>query len=159
LLLARLVRQPRANVAPERLSEPLLVLRVGPKEPVTDTLPITQQREVITALMEVTLLPSNTVDPETARQMRRELGARIRELRREYGLLGMTARNLAEQAGWPRHKIENAEVGKQTPNADEVRLICRLLDAESETDKLIALIPARRLPTAERVKISWKHDL
>ncbi|WP_411146983.1 recombinase family protein [Streptomyces sp. x-80] len=122
-------------------------------------LPVAQQREVIRALLDVTLMPSSTQDPETARQMRRELGGRIRELRKEYGLLGMTARRLAELAGWPRHKVENAEVGKQTPTADEVRLLCRLLDAESEADKLVALIPARRLPTAERVKITWKHDL
>ncbi|MFK0297274.1 recombinase family protein [Streptomyces sp. NPDC090442] len=123
------------------------------------TLPVTRQREVIKALMNVALMPANAQDPETARQMRRELGSRLRHLRKAHGLLGMTARGLAELAGWPRHKVENAEVGKQTPTADEVRLMCRLLDAESEADSLIALIPARRLPTAKRVKITWKHDL
>ncbi|AJC60173.1 recombinase family protein [Streptomyces sp. 769] len=123
------------------------------------TLPIARQREVIKALMDVTLMPSSTQDPETARQMRRELGSRIRQLRKDYGLLGMTARRLAELARWPRHKVENAEVGKQTPTADEVRLLCCLLEAESEADKLIALIPARRLPPTKRVEITWKHDL
>lgn len=123
------------------------------------SLPIAQQREVIRALMDVTLLPSGTDDAETAQQKRRELGARLRELRKNYGLLGMGVRQLARLAGWTEHKVGNAERGKQTPTADEVRLWCRLVGADTEADKLVALIPTRRLSPADRVKVTWRHDL
>lgn len=127
------------------------------------TLPVAQQREVIKALMDVTLLPTladrpGKADMEARQRARVELGQRLRELRRGYGLLGMGERQLAKLAGWPPHKINNAERGRGTPTADEVRLWCRLVDAECEADKLVALIPTERLRPADRVRVAWKTD-
>ncbi|MEV5124293.1 recombinase family protein [Streptomyces decoyicus] len=128
------------------------------------SLPLAQQREVIKALMDVTLMPTladrpGKADMEARKQMRWELGQRLRELRRGYGLLGMGERQLAQLAGWPPHKVNNAERGKQTPTADEVRLWCRLVGAESEADTLVALIPPARLRPADRIRVAWKSDL
>ncbi|MFB6618896.1 recombinase family protein [Streptomyces sp. NPDC056367] len=122
-------------------------------------LPVTQQREVISALMDVTLLPSGVDGPEDARRKREELGLRLRGLRKGCGPSGMGVRQLARLAGWSEHKVGNAERAKQTPTAEEVRLWCRLVGAESRADELAALVPARRARPAERVRITWKHEL
>ncbi|KIZ15044.1 hypothetical protein SNA_29405 [Streptomyces natalensis ATCC 27448] len=76
------------------------------------TLPLTQQREVIKALMDVTMLPRLTAkDPafQVGMESRKELGRRLRAIRRAYGTRGMTHRRLSELTGWSVHKVSNAE--------------------------------------------------
>ncbi|MFE6742318.1 recombinase family protein [Streptomyces tubercidicus] len=129
------------------------------------TLPLTQQREVIKALMDVTMLPRLTAkDPEfqAGKQKRIELGKRLRAIRRGSGPRGMSAVQLAELTGWPVHKVANAENSKGLITPDEVRMWCRLCDAESEADELAALAPTdtvKRLRSGARIRITWKHDL
>ncbi|MFK0296391.1 recombinase family protein [Streptomyces sp. NPDC090442] len=129
------------------------------------TLPLTQQREVIKALMDVTMLPRLTAkDPafQVGMESRKELGRRLRAIRRAYGTRGMTHRRLAELAGWSIYKSSNAESAQGRITADEVRLWCRLCAAESEADELAALVPpetTKRLRSGARIRITWKHDL
>ncbi|QRX90843.1 recombinase family protein [Streptomyces noursei] len=129
------------------------------------TLPLTQQREVIKALMDVTVLPRLTAkDPEfqVGMESRKELGRRLRAIRRAYGTRGMTHRRLSELTGWSVHKVSNAESARGRITADEVRLWCRLCTAESEADELAALVPAdtvKRMRSGARIRITWKHDL
>lgn len=124
------------------------------------SLPLAHRREAVKALMGVTLMPvldrTPAADPETRQRMRLELGQRLRAVRRD---CGMGERQLARLAGWPDHKVNNAERGRGTPTADEVRLWCRLTGAESEADALVALIPAERLRPADRIRVVWKTDL
>ncbi|MEV0438975.1 recombinase family protein [Streptomyces spectabilis] len=127
------------------------------------TLPLTQQREVIKALMDVTLLPrltSKDAEFQAEKQKRIELGQRLRAIRLRCGTRGMFGRELAELAGWKEHRVKNVECAAGRITADEVRLWCRLCDAESEADDLAALAPTESAKrSGARIQIAWKHDL
>ncbi|WP_165975996.1 recombinase family protein [Actinomadura rubrisoli] len=124
-------------------------------------LPMARRREVVRALMDITVTPPLPKDTDQQERQRQRLafGQRLRELRRGYGLLGMGERQLAKLAGWPPHKVNNAELARGSMTADDVRVWCRLVDAEDQADAVIAMMPTPRAKDTDRIQITWKHDL
>ena len=57
----------------------------------------------------------------SADQARASLGIRLRDIRRDAGLSGVT---LAELAGWLSSKVSKIEHGKQTPSEEDLRIWC-----------------------------------
>ncbi|WP_067474521.1 helix-turn-helix domain-containing protein [Actinomadura hibisca] len=80
---------------------------------------------------------------------RRELAARVREIRLDARL---TARALSEAAGWHESKTSRIESAKQALTEEDIRTWCRVCGAEEQIPDLIA---ASR--TAERAYIEWKR--
>lgn len=68
-------------------------------------------------------------------QAREALGARLREIRLDAGL---TARALAELAGWHFTKVSKLEHGTRRPSPDDIRTWCRHCQAEDQAMDLIA---------------------
>lgn len=68
---------------------------------------------------------------------RENLGARLRELRRDAGLDG---RQLAIATGWHPAKVSKIEHGKQTPSEDDIRTWCANTHAELHVTDLIASV-------------------
>ncbi|MEU9885741.1 helix-turn-helix transcriptional regulator [Sphaerisporangium sp. NPDC051017] len=65
------------------------------------------------------------------------LAARLREIRNEASLTGRT---LASQAGWHYSKVSKIEHAAQMPNENDIRLWCRVCDAEEYVVDLIAAV-------------------
>ncbi|WP_248964878.1 helix-turn-helix domain-containing protein [Sphaerisporangium perillae] len=65
------------------------------------------------------------------------LAARLREIRNEASLTG---RRLASQAGWHYSKVSKIENAAQTPNENDIRVWCRVCDAEEYVVDLIAAV-------------------
>ncbi|MFC7383839.1 helix-turn-helix domain-containing protein [Sphaerisporangium rhizosphaerae] len=65
------------------------------------------------------------------------LAARLREIRSE---AGMTGRLLASQAGWHYSKVSKIENAAQMPNETDIRVWCRICDAEEYVVDLIAAV-------------------
>jgi len=70
-------------------------------------------------------------------EARENLGARLRELRRDAGLDG---RQLATLTDWHPSKVSRIEHGKQTPSEDDIRIWCVHTQAELHVVDLIASV-------------------
>jgi transcriptional regulator with XRE-family HTH domain len=68
-------------------------------------------------------------------QARASLGIRLRDIRRDAGLSGVT---LAQLAGWLSSKVSKIEHGKQTPSEDDLRVWCEHCRALDELPDLVA---------------------
>lgn len=84
-------------------------------------------------------------------EARENLGARLRELRRDAGLDG---RKLAALAGWHPAKVSKIEHGKQTPSEDDIRTWCAHTRAHLHVPDLIASV--RNINAAY---LEWKRIL
>jgi len=73
--------------------------------------------------------------PGHSQQAREALGARLREMRLDAGL---TARALAQLAGWHFTKVSKLEHGTRRPSPDDIRAWCRCCRAEDQVIDLIA---------------------
>jgi transcriptional regulator with XRE-family HTH domain len=73
--------------------------------------------------------------PGQPQQAREALGARLREIRLDAGL---TARALAQLAGWHFTKVSKLEHGTRRPSRDDIRAWCRHCQAEDQAMDLIA---------------------
>lgn len=80
-------------------------------------------------------MPRSTVNSADVRDARNELGARLRALRRAASLSG---RQLAAVLSWPPSKISKLENGQQTPSDADVRAWTHAVDAETETESVLA---------------------
>ncbi|GII76900.1 transcriptional regulator [Sphaerisporangium rufum] len=65
------------------------------------------------------------------------LAARLREIRSEASLTGRT---LAAQAGWHYSKVSKIEHAAQMPNENDIRVWCRICEAEEYVVDLIAAV-------------------
>ncbi|WP_405151614.1 helix-turn-helix transcriptional regulator [Sphaerisporangium sp. NBC_01403] len=65
------------------------------------------------------------------------LAARLREIRSEASLTGRT---LASEAGWHYSKVSKIEHAAQMPNENDIRVWCRVCDAEEYVVDLIAAV-------------------
>ncbi|GII86334.1 transcriptional regulator [Sphaerisporangium siamense] len=65
------------------------------------------------------------------------LAARLREIRNEASLTG---RSLASRAGWHYSKVSKIEHASQMPNENDIRVWCRVCDAEEYVVDLIAAV-------------------
>ncbi|MFI9509131.1 helix-turn-helix domain-containing protein [Nocardia sp. NPDC052566] len=70
-------------------------------------------------------------------EARENLGARLRELRRDAGLDG---RQLAALAGWRPPKVSKIEHGRQTPSENDIRVWCAHTKSELQIPDLIASV-------------------
>ena len=73
--------------------------------------------------------------PGQPQQAREALGTRLREIRLDAGL---TARTLAQLAGWHFTKVSKLEHGTRRPSADDIRTWCGYCRAEDQVVDLIA---------------------
>jgi len=88
--------------------------------------------------------------PSPAVQEAREaLGARLREIRIEAGL---TARVLAERAGWHSSKVSKIEHARQPPSVNDVRAWCKHCDANDQIPDLVASLHA-----VEGMWVEWQR--
>jgi transcriptional regulator with XRE-family HTH domain len=85
----------------------------------------------------------------SARQARQILADRLRELRVDAGL---TARELAFQAGWERTKVSKIEHATRPPSAEAIRVWCRVCGAQGQAGDLIASLRA-----AEGMWVEWRR--
>lgn len=85
----------------------------------------------------------------SAQQARQVLADRLRELRLDAGL---TARELAAQAGWERTKVSKIEHATRPPSSEAIRTWCRVCEAEDEAPDLIASLRA-----AEGMWVEWRR--
>lgn len=92
---------------------------------------------------------ATTSPSSSAQRARQALGDRLRELRTDAGL---TAKALAVGAGWERTKVSKIEHAVRAPNAEDVRVWCRLCGAEDQTDDLIASLRA-----VEGAYVEWRR--
>jgi transcriptional regulator with XRE-family HTH domain len=89
--------------------------------------------------------------PGQPQQAREALGARLREIRLDAGL---TARALAERAGWHFTKVSKLEHGTRRPSPDDIRAWCRHCRAE---DQAVDLIAAAR--SIDALYTEWRRQL
>lgn len=80
---------------------------------------------------------------------RQNLGARLRELRKDAGLNG---RQLSESAGWHWSKTSRLERGERQPSEDDLAVWCRVCDAELALPDLLASLRNVQAQWAE-----WKR--
>ncbi|MCI0688676.1 MAG: helix-turn-helix transcriptional regulator [Sporichthyaceae bacterium] len=85
----------------------------------------------------------------TAQQAKEDLGNRLHEIRRDAGLTG---RQLAALAAWHFTKVSKLEHGTQSPSDEDIRIWCRLCDAEDQIADLIASLRA-----VESQYIEWRR--
>ena len=79
-------------------------------------------------------------------QARASLGIRLRDIRRDAGLSGVT---LAQLSGWLSSKVSKIEHGKQTPTEDDLRAWCEHCHAVDELPDLIAAVRSIETQFAE----------
>jgi transcriptional regulator with XRE-family HTH domain len=82
-------------------------------------------------------------------QAREALGARLREIRIEAGL---TARALAQRAGWHYSKISKIEHARQPPSVNDIHTWCRHCDASGHIPDLVASLHA-----VEGMWVEWQR--
>lgn len=82
----------------------------------------------------------------SADQARASLGIRLRDIRRDAGLSGVT---LAQLSGWLSSKVSKIEHGKQTPTEDDLRAWCEHCHAVDELPDLIAAVRSIETQFAE----------
>lgn len=90
----------------------------------------------IIARPDIAVLPSPSPAVEGARQA---LGARLREVRVGAGL---TARALAQHAGWHFTKVSKIERARQPPSVNDIRTWCQHCGAEDQVPDLVASLHA-----------------
>src|SRR5258707_10143548 len=77
-----------------------------------------------------------TVSPSSsAKEQKKALGARMREVRREADL---TARALAQRTGQHYTRVSKIENGTQVPTDTDIRLWCAACQADNQVPELIA---------------------
>jgi transcriptional regulator with XRE-family HTH domain len=91
------------------------------------------------------------VNPNSVKQAREALGARLRELRQQAGLTG---KGLAESLGWQATKVSKIELGKQTPSADDITAWTRATGTGDVRADLLASLQTLDLQYAE-----WRRVL
>ncbi|MCP2319464.1 Helix-turn-helix domain-containing protein [Nocardia amikacinitolerans] len=84
-------------------------------------------------------------------EAREALGLRLRELRRDAEL---TARRLAELAGWHESKVSRIEHGKQTPAEADLRAWCEHTGHDNQLADLVAT-----LRNIEAAYLEWRRVL
>ncbi|MGY2019423.1 helix-turn-helix domain-containing protein [Nocardia gipuzkoensis] len=87
----------------------------------------------------------------SVREAREALGLRLRELRRDAEL---TARRLAQLAGWHESKVSRIEHGKQTPAEADLRAWCELTGSGDQLGDLIATVR-----NIEAAYLEWRRVL
>lgn len=88
--------------------------------------------------------------PSTSVQAaRKALADRLRELRKDAGL---TARELAAQAGWYPSKASRLENAVTPPSDDDIRVWCRICGAGDQADDLIAACRS-----ADSMYVEWRR--
>lgn len=85
----------------------------------------------------------------SAWQVRRDLGARLGEVRRDAGLTG---RALARLCGWHESKVSRIENAVTTPSAADIRSWCEHCGVTEQAADLIA-----SLRTAEGLYVEWRR--
>lgn len=85
----------------------------------------------------------------SAQAARQALADRLREIRVGSGL---TARALANAAGWHRTKVSKLEHGITSPSADDIRTWCMLCGAAQRTEDLVASLIA-----ADTMWTEWRR--
>ncbi|MBB2915053.1 transcriptional regulator with XRE-family HTH domain [Streptosporangium becharense] len=85
----------------------------------------------------------------SAQQARRAIGRRLRDILRDSGI---TARALAHAAGWDESKCSRLINGRTLPSDDDIRVWCRICNAENEIPDLIA---ATR--DADSMYVEWRR--
>jgi transcriptional regulator with XRE-family HTH domain len=86
-----------------------------------------------------------------AKQAREALGTRLRELRKDAGLTG---RALAALAGWQLSKVSRLEHGQRGASEDDIRIWCRVAQAEAQIPDLIATVR-----NIEAMWLEWRRTL
>ena len=89
--------------------------------------------------------------PGQPQQAREALGTRLREIRLDAGL---TARALAQLAGWHFTKVSKLEHGTRRPSPDDIRSWCRYCRAE---DQVVDLIAAAR--GIDAMYTEWRRQM
>lgn len=95
--------------------------------------------------------------PGQPQQAREALGSRLREIRQDAGL---TARALAQLAGWHFTKVSKLEHGTRQPSLDDIRAWCRHCRAEDQALDLIAVtrsIDAMYAEWRRQMRAGLKH--
>lgn len=92
---------------------------------------------------------SSATTSSTAQAARAALAARLREIQKDAGLTG---RDLASAAGWHASKSSRIASGKTPPSDEDIRIWCRLCDAEDQVADLIAASRA-----ADSMYVQWKR--
>ncbi len=87
----------------------------------------------------------------TADQARVALGVRLRDIRRDAGLLST---QLASQTGWAASKISKIEYGRQTPTEEDLATWCSMCGAVDQLPDLVAAVRAIDTQFAE-----WRRIL
>jgi transcriptional regulator with XRE-family HTH domain len=87
-----------------------------------------------------------SANPNSIRQARDALGARLRELRQQAGING---KQLAESLGWQNTKISKIELGRQTPTANDITAWTRATGSEQAREELLATLHNLELQYAE----------
>jgi transcriptional regulator with XRE-family HTH domain len=88
--------------------------------------------------------------PSSSAQAARQLLAdQLRELRVDAGLTGPA---LAKAAGWHHAKVYRIENARTPPSADDIRVWCRITDANDRADDLVASLRA-----AEGMWVEWRR--
>ncbi|MEW9554229.1 helix-turn-helix domain-containing protein [Nonomuraea sp. NPDC050783] len=91
----------------------------------------------------------STSPSSSAQEARLAIGKRLREILRESGL---TARTVAQAAGWDESKCSRLIHGRTLPSDEDIRAWCRICAAEGEIPDLIA---ATR--DAEGMYVEWRR--
>lgn len=90
-----------------------------------------------------------TSPSSSAQHAKEDLGRRLRELRLDAGL---TARELAEAAGWHESKTSRIEHARTAPSEADIRVWCQVCDAADQTPDLIAT-----LRQVDSMWVEWKR--
>lgn len=89
--------------------------------------------------------------PGQPQQAREALGSRLREIRLDAGL---TARALAQLAGWHFTKVSKLEHGTRRPSPDDIRAWCQYCQAEDQVTDLI--VTARGI---DAMYTEWRRQM
>ncbi|MFF2927967.1 helix-turn-helix domain-containing protein [Streptomyces celluloflavus] len=92
------------------------------------------------------------VSPSSSAQAAREsVALRLRDLRKGAGL---TVTELAGRCGWHHAKTSRIENARTAPSAKDIRLWCRVCQADGQADGLIA-----QSLNAESMYTEWRHQI
>ncbi|MFG1998300.1 helix-turn-helix domain-containing protein [Spirillospora sp. NPDC048911] len=94
-------------------------------------------------------MPQNPSPYPPVQAARQALGSRLREIREDAGL---TAKALAEAAGWERTKVSKIEHAARPPSIAVIRKWCQVCGAADQVEDLLA-----ELRAAEGAYVEWKR--
>lgn len=94
-------------------------------------------------------MASYTSPSSSVQRARKELAARLREVRLDAGLTG---RALAAATGWHESKTSRIESGKQSPSDSDIRDWCRVCGAD---EQVADLVEANRV--ADSMYVEWRR--